>query len=110
MVSRTSEPCAAISRSSSPFFLPDQPISGTVRKSWPGSSRRKRRGAHSSSRIRMAHQDLLGESQRRHRLLTSHAREVLQELVEGFAGFQVVEQGADGDTGTDEDRSTAEDV
>src|SRR4051794_39869111 len=92
-VSRTSNPCPDMSCKSSPFFLPDQPISGTVCASWPGSSRTNRRGTHSSSRIRMGHQHLLGEFQSGDGLLAGDAREVLQEIVEGVTCFEVFNQG-----------------
>ena len=47
-------------RSKSPLRLLAQPISGAVRVSWPGSSRFRRRGTHSSSRTRKGEKGLFG--------------------------------------------------
>src|SRR5262245_7671154 len=74
------------------------------------SSRRSRRGTHSSSRIRMRHQHLLGEFESGHSLLAADAREVLQELAQAIAGLQVVEQGANRNPGADKNRSFPEDI
>jgi hypothetical protein len=58
----------------------------------------------------MGHQHLLGKFESGYGLLTSDAREVLQEVVEGITGLQVVEQGANRNTGADEDRRPSKDV
>jgi hypothetical protein len=58
----------------------------------------------------MSHQHLLGELQRRHSLFAGDAGEILQELVHGIAGLQVIEQGADRDASANEDRRAAQNV
>src|ERR1700682_176199 len=107
---KTSKPCATMSWSNSPFLLPDQPISGTVRTSWPANSRPRRRGTHSSRRMRMSHQHLLRQFQRRHSLLAAHGRKVFEELAQRFAGLQVVEQAADRNARAHKDGRAPEDV
>ena len=73
-------------------MIPDQPISFTVRMSWPGSSRHNLLGTHASSSTRTRHQDLFGFLQSSHRLLASHAREVVEELFKGVPCFQIINQ------------------
>jgi hypothetical protein len=58
----------------------------------------------------MGHQHLLGEFESGHGLLAGDAGEILQEVVEGIACLQVVEQGANRDTGAEEYRRPAKDV
>lgn len=46
----------------------------------------------------------------RHDLLTRHRREVVQELLHAVARFQVVDQGAERNARSDEDRRPPEDL
>src|SRR4029077_7257102 len=59
---------------------------------WPGSSCRNLLGTHSSSSTRTRHQDLFGLLQSSHRLLASHARKVVEELVKRVPRFQIINQ------------------
>ena len=58
----------------------------------------------------MGQEHLLGKFESGDGLLAGDAGEVFQVLVEGIARFQVVEQGANRDTGSEEDRRPAEDI
>src|SRR5579883_2358452 len=50
--------------------------------------------AHPSVTMRTGHPNRRGESQRRHGLLSGHAREVFQEIGEGLTGLKVIEERA----------------
>jgi hypothetical protein len=58
----------------------------------------------------MGQEHLLGEFESGYGLLAGNAGEVFQELVERIARFKVVEEGANRDTGSKEDRRPAEDI
>ena len=62
----------------------------TCSTSCPGSSRLSGRGTHSSSSSRMRLDHLSAKLERRDCLLACHAREVVKELVQGVARFEVV--------------------
>src|SRR5262249_37679861 len=69
-----------------------QPISGAVFVSWPGSSRLRRRGRHSSSRTRTGEKGFFGLLQRGDCLRLRDGREVFQEFRKRLAGFEVIDQ------------------
>ena len=96
-------------------MVPAQPISVTVLTSYWVSCRFNGRGTHSSSRIRIFREEgsrehVLGDVQNGDRLFLFDAGEVVEEFIQGISGCQIVQQGFDGDTGADEDRSSTEDV
>src|SRR5688572_13614566 len=90
MVINTSN-ASNINVNSSPFFLPDQPISGTVFTLCPISSFLSLRGRHSSIRIFMHSRDP-SQLQELNYLLTANSREVIQEVIDSFATRQIVNQ------------------
>ncbi len=84
--------CCDASASSRPFLTPLQPISSTVRTSWPLSSRANRRGTHSSSSTRMGDGQIAGLAQCRHCQFPRHAGKVLEKLVEAGTVAEMLEQ------------------
>src|ERR1700690_3995405 len=90
-----------------PFLNEAQPISGTVRTSCSGSSKRNLRGTHSSSRIRMGEHRLLGQLQDREGKFAAHRREVLQEMIERIPFFEVVKEGLHGHSRAGKDHGAA---
>src|ERR1700687_5633278 len=82
--------------SNSPFFIPDQPRSGTVTISMSVENRPfKRRGKFSSSSTRMAqflHHGRLAQGQKSNCLLARYAGEVCQEGLQRFSCLQVINQ------------------
>src|SRR3954451_2406552 len=74
------------------------------------SSHFKGLGTHSSSSTRMSDQHPLRELQDGHGLLPSHAREVIQEGVEGLSTFEIVQQSLHRHTRSHEDGGAPQDV
>ena len=58
----------------------------------------------------MGQEHLPSQPQGRYRLFTADAGEVLKELIQGIARFEVVEEGTNRDPGPHENRRTAQDV
>src|SRR5262249_13493347 len=97
-------------RSNSPFRLLAQPTSGAVRAAWPTSSRLSPRGRHSSSRTRTGEQRFLRLLQRGDGLFLRNRREVLEELRERLARFEIVEERLERHAGSHENRRPAHDL
>src|SRR5262245_55586841 len=102
--------CPTARRSSSPFRLLAQPISGAVLASCPESSRLRRLGRHSSSRTRTGEKRLLGLLQGCYGLLPGDRRKVLQELGQGLPCLEVIEQRCEWDASADKYRRAAHDL
>ncbi len=80
------------SASKRPFFVPDQPASGTVRTRCPEpNSRFSGFGRHSSRSTRMPEEQPFRFVECGDRLLASHGREILEKLVERVASLVVVQ-------------------
>src|SRR5215468_9312370 len=79
-----------IRRRSSPFVMPVQPRWTSVSTLWPSSAAARSTGSCSSRRTRTSQQRSAGEVERRDRLVAFDGRELAEELVQGFAAFQVV--------------------
>src|SRR4051812_31233093 len=107
---KTSKVASTARRSNSPFFLLAQPISGTVRTSCPGNSRRRPRGMHSSSSTRMRDEGLLGKLENGQGVLTAHGRKIIKNLVGAVSRFQVIDQGRDRHARSGKNRRTAKNV
>src|SRR3989442_4844635 len=97
-------------RRRSPFLTPVQPRPTTVWTSCPCSSRARSTGRCSSRRTRTGQERIASEVERSDGLLAPDGRELPEELVEGLAALEVVEEGLDRDPGADENRRAAEDV
>src|SRR5262252_8026571 len=99
-----------IRRRSSPFVMPIQPRWTTVSTLWPLSAAARSTGSCSSRRTRTSQQRSAGEVERRDCLVAFDGRELAEELVQGFAAFQVVKQRLDRHAGADKHRRAPEDV
>src|SRR2546426_11922203 len=97
-------------RRSSPFVMPVQPRPATVSTRWPWSAAAKSSGSCSSRRTRTSQQRSAREVERGDRLVASHGWELAEELVQGFAPFEVVEQRLYRDAGADEHGGAAENL
>src|SRR5215470_921409 len=100
----------SIRRRSSPFVMPVQPRWTTVSTLWPLSAAARSTGSCSSRRTRTSQQRSAGEVERRDRLVAFDGRELAEELVQGFAAFQIVKQRLDRHAGADKHRRAPEDV
>src|SRR5215470_12628960 len=100
----------SIRRRSSPFVMPVQPRWTTVSTLWPLSAAARSTGSCSSRRTRTSQQRSAGEVERRDRLVAFDGRELAEELVQGFAAFQVVKQRLDRHAGADKHRRAPKDV
>ena len=80
-----------------------------MRASAPTSSPANGRGSCSSSRTRTLAQDRVSELKGGHGLFTGDGREMIEELIQSVAVLEIVNQVAQRDTGTNEDRRTSED-
>src|SRR5947209_563971 len=78
--------------SSSPLRLLAHPISGAVRTSWPGRSRFRRRGRHSSRMSRTGEKRFFGFLQCGDGLFPGYRRKVFQEFGKRLSGFEVIDQ------------------
>src|SRR6267378_3879689 len=110
IVTNTSNCFSACARSA-PFFKPAHPTNGTDSTWWPGKSRRNRQSRFSSSRIftSCSLKDLLARDfENGDHLLPSHAGKPLEEILDGIAGFEVVEETSDGDAGADKNQGSSE--
>src|SRR5215213_7033371 len=102
VVTKTSNSSRA-SASSSPFSLPLQPRSTTVRIWWPSPKVLfRRRSTFSSSSTRKVGR-LQGHLQVRDGLLATHTGESVQEVLQGVTGLEVIDQRLYGDAGSGED-------
>lgn len=83
----------------------------TVGTSWPCRSRAgSSSGRCSSRRTRTGQERVAREVEGGDGLLAADGRELPEELVEGFAAFEVVEKGLNRDAGADENRRATEDI
>src|SRR5918998_2873212 len=109
VVTKTSNSFSATS-SSSPFFIPAQPRSGTIATSCSSSKARfRRRSTFSSSRTRKVG-GLEGHLQVGFGHLAAHAREAFEEVVEGVASLYVVHEGLCGHARAGKDELTVHHV
>src|SRR4030095_3699383 len=109
LVRKTSN--SAEARASSwPLFLLSHPISGAVLTSWPTRSRFRRLGRHSSSRTRTGEERLLGLLQGRDGVFASAGGEILEDLRQGLARFEVVQQGLERHPSANEHRCATHDL
>src|SRR5688572_23353194 len=109
VVTRASNSFPAAS-SSSPFFMPAQPRSGTVETSCSSSKARiRRRSTFSSSRTRKVG-GLEGHLQVGFGLLPAYAREAVEKIVESAASLYVVHEGPCGHACAGEDKLTVHHV
>src|SRR3990172_5394334 len=95
-------------RKSSPFFMPDQPASGTVFTSCSVSAFLSLRGRHSSIRI-FIRGDGPGALQDVDHLRARDRWKVVQERVYRFARCQIIDEMLDRDAGAAKDRRAAQD-
>ena len=88
----------------SPFFVPDQPSACTVLTRCPFNSSARVRGRFSSSRTRTGQDGVAGQIQSSERLFLRNRGELIQELLDRFTSFQVVEERLDWNPCAAEDR------
>ena len=58
----------------------------------------------------MSHQHLFGEFEHGNGLFAAYAWEMIKKLIERVAGFEIIQQCLHRHTGTDENRSSAENI
>src|SRR5664279_1668499 len=108
-VTKASKSVPASARSF-PFLVPDQPISPTVRTSCKASALRNRIGTDSSSSRRIGRELLTCRLEDSHRCISGDRREVLEELFQSGAAFEVLEQTLHRHSRAGEARRTAHDL
>src|SRR5438270_1315493 len=101
--------------SSSPFFLPANPTSGTVKQSCPwtakaGFNKRETHSSNSSFSLKARKNNCLRLFKPGNRFLTGHGRKFVQKLVQRFPVFQIVEQSLKRDARATKNRLAAKDV
>jgi len=79
--------CDSATRRSSPFWTPDQLIRCTEISAWPTNGQLKLQVNDISSSRHMARRRLPSQLQRGQRVLASHRRIVLKDLIERVAGL-----------------------
>src|SRR5450432_988970 len=100
----------AASRSSSPFFFPAHPASGTVFTSCSWRYFFRPRGRHSSSRTRIPGHGLASDIKHRRNLFTTYRRKVIQEVIHPVANFEVVHQRLNRDAGSFKNGNARQDL
>ena len=96
--------------SSAPFLVPAQPSPDTVDTEWPASAAIRSYGRFSSSSTRTCQQALARELKGRDGLFASNRRELLEKLVQGIAGFEVVEKRLHWDASANEHRRSTQNL
>src|SRR5919197_689892 len=99
-------------RNSAPFFVPAQPISGTVRTVTPINSYLSLRGRHSSSSTCIG---IIGDEPFQfikdgERVLSLHSREIIEEVIQRLASCKILKQSIYRNSGPGKDRSSAKDI
>src|SRR5262245_28094172 len=95
---------------SAPLARPHHRCSATLRTSRSGNSSANCRGRDSSRSMRTGDEELARQLEGCYRLLPGDGGKGIEEVLEGVAGLQVVDQVPDRDSRADEDRRASEDL